>query len=128
MTTLSARPVENPDQLALFADEWTVTRKPLADCFREVCRAEAERHDGWVNPNNVRAAVLEAMTAGLLIDADGAVLAEINHRQYSALWSTACARSGYLDKTDVEVPINGAHSTGNSNKNVRLRRWRGWSA
>lgn len=122
-TTLSARPVNEPDLLTLLADEHTVTRKPLADMFRAACRTVAVEHDGWVDPNLVRARVLEDFAAGL-VECDDP---ELNHRQYSALWSPACGPNGFLDKTDRLVPINPTHSRGNGNKDVRYRRWRGWS-
>jgi hypothetical protein len=41
----------------------------------------------------------------------------------SAPWSTACAKGGYLVKTDATVQIQGAGSKGNGNKSVPLRRW-----
>lgn len=110
MTTLAARPVTNPDELALFADDWTALAKPFADAFRDACRADALAHDGWVSPNRVRLALLEHP--------------DYAPRQFSALWGTACSRDGYLDKTDVWVPIDGDGSRGNGNKSVRLRRWR----
>ena len=112
MTTLAVRPVADPDQLALIADDWTPLGKPLADRFREACLAEADAHDGWVNPNAVRARVL----AG----------GDFNPRQYSALWLKACARDGFLDKTTRAVAISGEGSRNNGNKDVLLRRWRGW--
>lgn len=114
MTTLATQPVEDPDQIALFADDWTALGKPAADRFRDACRAEAEANDGWVDPNKVRARLLSGDTL------------DIEPRKYAALWSTACAKNGYLDKTNVLVPITGAGSLGNGNKSVPLRRWRGW--
>lgn len=110
MTALATHPLEDPDQVAIFADGWTVFGKPFADRFRAACEAEALAHDGWVNPNNVRARLL---TEG-----------DFDPRQYSALWGTACSRDGYLDKTDQLVQITGEGSRGNGNKSVRLRRWR----
>lgn len=112
MTTLATSPVSNPDDLALFADNWTAIAKPFADQFRDACWVDALTHDGWVNPNRVRALLL----------AEGPI---DNPRQLSALWSTACARGGYLVKTDVLVPISGDGSKGNGNKSVPLRRWVG---
>lgn len=109
--SLGARPADNPDELALFADGWTVLNKPVADRFREACRADADAHDGWVNPNRVR--------EHFLVDGELAV----DPRQYSALWSKACARDGYLVVTDVKVPIKGPGSKGNGNKDIRLRRF-----
>ena len=116
MTILSTHPVEDPDQLALISDTWTVTREMLGREFYYACRYDARGHDGWVDPNRVRARLLH-----LLGD-------DINKRQLSALWSTATARDGYLDNTEERVQITGEGSRGNGNKSVRLRRWRGWSA
>lgn len=116
MTTLSTHPVEDPDQLALIADNWTVTREVVADYFREACYVDARNHDGWVDPSRVRRSMI------FRFGEDG-----YNPRQLSALWSTACSRDGYLDNTDRWVQITGAGSRGNGNKSVRLRRWRGWS-
>lgn len=110
MTSLATHPVDDPDQLALIADDWTSLRKPFADAFREACEAEARMHDGWVNPNNVRARLLDRVAE--------------NPRQFSALWSTACARDGYLVKTEVPVQISGKGSKGNTNKSTVWRRWR----
>lgn len=107
---LAASPVEDPDQLALIADDMTPLGKPFADKFRDACEAEARGHGGWVDPNAVR--------LRLLHDVD------YNPRQYAALWSTACARDGYLDKTDVPCPIAGEGSRGNTNKATTYRRWR----
>lgn len=112
MTTLAARPVSNPDELALFADPWTSLAKPFADAFHDATLADALAHDGEVDPNRVRLA---------LLDHDG-----FNPRQLSALWCTACAADGWLDKTDVTVPIAGEGSRGNGNKSVRLRRLRAY--
>lgn len=110
MTTLAARSVDNPDELALFADNWTATAKPFADRFHDACKAEADRNAGWVDPSQVRARLI----------ADGGI---DNPRQLSALWSSACSRGGYMVKTDVLVPITGEGSRGNGNKSVPLRRW-----
>lgn len=109
---LATHPTDEPDLLALIADPHTITRKPFADRFREACRAEALDQNGWVNPNRVRARLL----------ADGGI---DNPRQLSALWSTACARGGYLTKTEHHVPIEGEGSRGNGGKSVPLRRWIG---
>jgi hypothetical protein len=111
-TQLATFPVEEPDLLSLIADPWT----PLSPAarFRDACEAEARMCDGWVNPSAVRAR---------LLGPDGTL--DIDPRQFSALWSTACARGGYLTKTDVLVPIVGVGSKGNTNKSVPLRRWVG---
>ena len=110
MTILSARPVSDPDELALFADNWTALHKPFADAFHDATIADGRGHDGEVNPNRVRLALLDHI--------------DFNPRQFSALWGTACAADGWLDKTDVRVPIAGEGSRGNGNKDVRLRRLR----
>lgn len=110
MTSLATHPVDDPDLLTLLADELTPLGKPLADAFREACRTEAELHDGWVNPNNVRARLLGHPS--------------YEPRQYAALWAPACGRSGYLNKTTERVQISGEGSRGNGNKDVLLRRWR----
>lgn len=126
MTSLRFAPIdeETADLLALVSDPHTVTRKPLADIFRAACRAEAEANDGWVDPNRVRARVLEAFAASL-VECDDP---EMNHRQYSALWSTAAKRDGgYLDTTDVPVAIDPKNSRGNGGKGTTYRRWRDWT-
>lgn len=114
---LSTHPVDDPNQLALIADTWTVTREYLAAHFRDACYDEALAFDGWVDPSGVRARLIFDMGEE-----------RINKRQLSALWSTATSRDGYLDNTDTWVQITGAGSRGNTNKSVRLRRWRGWVA
>lgn len=112
---LSTHPVDDPDQLALIADEWTVTKEQVAIAFHAACWLDACDHDGWVDPSRVRVRLIGHFGP------DG-----YNPRQLSALWSTACARDGYLDNTDRWVQITGEGSRGNGNKSVRLRRWRGW--
>lgn len=111
---LATGPADEPDLLSLIADGWTPLAKPAADRFRAACRSVARDHSGDVNPSLVRA---------LLLDANGEL--DIPPRQFSALWATACARGGYLEKTDVMVPITGAGSRHNGNKSVRMRRWIG---
>lgn len=119
--SLGARPADNPDELALFADGWTSLSKPVADRFREACWQDALDNCGDVNPNHVREVFL----------VDGEL--SVNPRQYSALWSKASAAAdGYLDiKVDgngdvIKVGIAGEGSKGNTNKDVPMRRWRGW--
>jgi len=112
VTSLATHPVDDPDQLALIADGWTTIAKPFADRFREACQAEALAHNGWVDPNRVRAR-LRADDAGY------------NPRQLSALWSRSCGRGGFMVKTDRLVQIVGEGSRGNGNKSVPLRRWVG---
>ena len=111
---LAATPVDEPDLLALIADDLTPLGKPFADKFRAACEAEASSHGGWVDPNAVRLRLLDEP--------------DYEPRQYAALWSTACARDGYLDKTDVPCPIAGKGSKGNTNKATTFRKWRGWAA
>jgi hypothetical protein len=115
MTTLSTHSLDDPDQLALIADNWTPLAVDLADAFREACWLEARVNDGWVHPCKVTARLKAA-------DPD------VNMRRVSALWSTACAADGYLDKTDRPAQLDGAVSKGNGNKSSTFRRWRGWSA
>lgn len=110
MTTLATHALPEPDLLALIADEHTTLGKPLADAFRDACEAEAVATEGWVNPNRVRARLLDHPA--------------YEPRQYAALWSTACGRDGYLDKTDHPVQITGEGSRGNTNKSTTWRRWR----
>lgn len=116
-TTLATHDLEPDllDELALIADPHTVTRKRFADAFRTACHIEAGTYSGggedhgpfgWVNPNLVRARVLDR--------------ADYNPRQYAALWSSA-----FLMKTDVPVQISGEGSRGNGNKSTFWRRWVG---
>lgn len=114
MTTLATHSLDDPDQLALIADNWTVLAVDLADRFRDACRAEALANDGWIHPCRV--------TARLKADDP-----DVNIRRVSALWSTAAAPDGYLDRTDVMAPLDGSVSRGNGNKSAPLRRWRGWN-
>ena len=109
--SLASGSLEDPDQISLFADNWTALAKPAADRFREACRQVACDHGGEVDPSLVR--------QRLLVNGE----LDIPVRQYSALWSTACARGGFLEKTDVMVPITGPGSKGNTNKACPLRRW-----
>ena len=115
MTTLATRPVDEPDLLAQLADQVTTLGKPFADAFRDACYADAIAHDGEVHPSRVSA---------LLRRHHG----DFDPRRFSAMWAPACGREGFLDKTDRLAPIDPEHSKGNGNKDVRLRRWRGWAA
>lgn len=112
MTTLTTHDLEPTllDELALIADPHTPLGKPFADKFRDACEAEAREHNGWVNPNRVR--------LRLLAEPD------YNPRQYAALWSPACGRDGFLDKTSEPVQIGGEGSRGNGNKSTVWRKWR----
>lgn len=110
---LATHSLEDPDQLALIADDWTPLAVDLADRFRDACWAEAQAHDGWVHPCAVTARIKAADP-------------EANMRRVSALWSVAAGRDGYLDKTDRPAPIDGSVSRGNGNKQAVYRRWRGW--
>lgn len=112
MTTLSARPVDEPDLLSLLANQQTPLGKPFADAFRDACEAEALANDRWVNPSAVRARLIAEFGEG-----------GYNPRQLSALWASACSKSGYLVKTDVRVAITGEGSRGNLNKDTVWRRW-----
>lgn len=115
MTTLATSSPDDPDQLALLADDWTATRKPFADAFRDACYLEAIGHDGWVDPNRVRARLIAEFGA-----------TGYDPRQLSALWSAAASKSGYLrTHRDVLVPITGDGSRGNGGKSVPMRRWVG---
>ena len=113
MVQLATQPVDDPDRLALIADDLTPLGQDVAGRFREACRAEALAHDGEVNPNRVRARLMDNGVLG------------IDPRRYSALWSIACAKNGYMVKTTTTVPIEGPGSRGNGNKEVPLRRWVG---
>ena len=107
---LATSPADEPDLLSLIADEHTTLGKPLADAFRAACWAEAQAHDGWVNPNRVRARLLDHPS--------------YEPRQYAALWAPAAGRDGYLRvHRDALVPIVGVGSKGNGNKSVPMRRW-----
>lgn len=117
MTLLAYSPTDDYDLLALAGDGDTPLSKPFADRFRDACKADADAHDGWVNPNHVRAAMLaiEDFSAREV-------------RQYAGLWCKAAGREGFLDVPDRTntVPIKGPGSTRNGNKAVPMRRWRGW--
>jgi hypothetical protein len=115
MTTLATHPVDDPDQLALIGDDWTPLAVDLAEAFRSACRQDALAHNGYVNPNRVSLLLRSAV-------------GEFNPRWFSARWAPACSAKGFLDKTDVREPIDAAVSRGNGNKDVLLRKWRGWSA
>lgn len=112
MTTLAAIPVDpnQLDLLTLVADNSTPLGQLHRDDFEEACRAVAT-FNGWVNPNRVSA---------WLHDKVG----DVNPRWLSAQWAPACGPNGFMDKTEVEVPIDAAHSKGNGNKTVRMRRLR----
>lgn len=113
MTSLAARPVDDPDQLALIGDDWTPLAVDMAEAFRDACHKDALAHNGYVNPNRV---------SSLLRAAVG----DFNPRWFSGRWAPACGPKGFLDKTKETEPIDPAVSKGNGNKDVRLRKWRFW--
>lgn len=114
MTTLAAHDVEQPDLLALIAEDPTPLRVNFPEKFRAACEVEARSHGGWVDPNAVRLRLLDEP--------------DYNPRQYAALWAPACGRDGFLDKTEVPVQIAGEGSRGNGNKSTVWRKWRSWAA
>lgn len=113
MTTLAAIPVDpnQLDLLSLVADNDTPLGTLHRDDFRAACEADAADHDGWIHPSRVSA---------ILHDRFG----EIGPNWFAAQWAPSCGPNGFMDKTDVEEPIDGTHSRGNGNKTVRLRRLR----
>lgn len=118
MTTLATSPVDEFDMLALIADGDTPLSMPFADRFKDTCRAVADEHEGWIDPNEVRRRMLavEEFSAR-------------EARQFSGLWCKAAGPKGYLDvHRDRLVPISGEGSTRNCAKSVPMRFWRGWSA
>lgn len=111
MTTLAYAPTDDHDLLHLVADTQSPLGQDDADRFEAACRAVAV--DGWVNPSHVRE---HLMVAGEL---------QIHPRRYSALWSAACSKSGFMDvRRDRLVPITGAGSRGNGNKQICMRKLR----
>lgn len=114
MTTVGVGALDEPDLLALLADDYTPLGRVRMDDFRAACRADAEDHDGWVHPSRV-SAILHTR------------FGQIDPRSFSAKWAPACGPDGFLDKTDRLAAIDATHSRGNSNKKVPLRRWRGWA-
>ena len=111
MTTLATQPVDEPDLLTLIADGYTPLSVPFAIAFRDACEEVARLHDGWVDPNLVRARLIDRP--------------DYDPRRYSAQWAPACGRDGFLTKTNVLTPITGDGSRGNGNKSVPMRRWVG---
>lgn len=119
MTTLAQRPVGDSDQLSLIGDDWTPLKKPFADRFRAACESVGRAHDGWVDPNLVRAQLLDGDVEFTYAEA----------KQYAGLWSKSAGRKGFLDTyRDRTVPITGRGSMRNGNKDVPMRRLRGWSS
>lgn len=107
MTLLATHPLDDPDQLALLADDLTPLGKPFADAFREACIAEAQEHRGWINPSRVRERLLDHPS--------------YKPQQLSALWSSCCGPNGFMKKTTAPVRITGAGSKGNGNKSTYWR-------
>lgn len=99
------------DLLSLVADNVTPLGTLHRDDFRAACQRDAAEHDGWVHPSRV-SAILHRW------------FGEVNPRWLSAQWAPSCGPDGFLDKTDVEAPIDPTHSRGNGNKTTKLRRWR----
>lgn len=103
MTTLSTHDLgpDLLDELERIREDRTPAS--FADKFRDACEAEAAANEGWINPNRVRARLLD--------DPD------YKPRTYSAQWSAP-----WLTKTDFPVQIAGEGSRGNSNKSTFWRR------
>ena len=113
MTTLAAIPVCDGqlDMLTVIADNDTPLGQLHRDDFRAACWQDASAHHGWVHPSRVSL---------ILFNRFG----EINPRWFSAQWAPSCGPKGFLDKTDVEAPIDARLSKGNGGKTVKLRKWR----
>lgn len=116
MTTLAARPVdaEQLDLLSLVAESDTPLGKLHDLDFRAACIEDGRAHDGYVSTSRV-SAILHSR------------LRDFNPRSLSAKWMAACGPDGFLDKTDIDAPIDPTHSRGNGNKSTKLRRLRGWN-
>lgn len=99
MTTLGTHNLE-PDLLTELA---RISDVPFAAKFRAACEAEAAATEGWINPNRVRARLLDEP--------------DYEPRMYSAQWSAS-----WLVKTVYQVQIAGPGSRGNSNKSAFWRR------
>jgi hypothetical protein len=111
MTTLAAHDLDpnQLDLLALVADNSTPLGRLHRDDFEQACRAV--EFDGIVDPNLVSAWLHTRF-------------GEVKPQWLSAMWCASCGPSGFMDKTDAYVPIDGKHSKGNANKSVQLRRLR----
>ena len=114
MTTVGVGPLDEPDLLDLLADTVTPLGLVRMNDFRQACHDDAKAHDGDVHPSRV---------AELLRERFG----EVHPQSFSAKWKPACGPDGFLDKTDRLAPIDPRFSKGNGNKQVPLRRWRGWT-
>jgi hypothetical protein len=116
MTQLAASPVaaEQLDLLSLVADADTPLGRLHDLDFRAACIEDGRAHDGYVSTSRV-SAILHAR------------LRDFSPRSLSAKWAGACGPDGFLDKTDIDDPIDPTHSRGNGNKSTKLRRLRGWS-
>lgn len=114
---LAAIPVceDQLDLLSLVSDNDTPLGQLHRDDFRAACVEDGRAHNGMVHPSRVSL---------ILHNRFG----EINARSLSAQWAGACGPNGFMDKTDIQVPIDARLSKGNGGKTVRLRRLRGWSA
>lgn len=112
MTTLATHDLDpnQLDLLALVADNTSPLGTLHASDFKAACLAVADA-DGWIHPNGVSLKLIERF-------------GEVNPRWFSAQWAGACGRNGFMDKTDVMVPILAQVSRGNGNKSVALRRLR----
>jgi hypothetical protein len=114
MTVVGVGRLDEPDLLDLLADDRTPLGRLRMEDFRDACQADADAHDGWVHPSRVSALLHQRF-------------GQIDPRSFAARWAPACGSNGFLDKTDVLADIDPAHSRGNGNKQILLRRWRGWT-
>lgn len=113
MTVVGTGRLDEPDLLDLLADDQAPLGRLRMDDFRDACWADAQAHGGEVHPSRVSALLHQRF-------------GEIDPRSFAARWAPACGRDGFMDKTDQLADIDPTHSRGNGNKQVLLRRWRGW--
>lgn len=114
MTALAATPVCD-GQLDLLEAVAAADSPLTPKDFMDVCMEIGRQNNGWVNPNLVSARLHQRFD-------------HIKPQWLSAQWAPACGPNGFLNTTDVEVPIDPTHSRGNGNKGIKLRRVRGWAA
>lgn len=112
---LAASPVygDQLDLLSAIADNSSPLGSLHALDFMAACIADGRAHDGYVSTSRV-SAILHARCL------------DFSPNSLSAKWAPACGPDGFLDKTDIDDPIDPRFSKGNGNKSTKLRRLRGW--
>lgn len=124
MSAPTFEPTDQYDLLALVADEHSPlpSKTDAHTLFLNACERDARDHGGIVSINRVSVLLADALERD-----------QIEHHQYSALWSHYTGKDRPMRKAterDIESPweIRTGSKTGNNGKPFKLRVWMGRAA